>query len=190
MACGARLSASPEPQSPSSSIPASPAPAGPPESERDIWRGAFALRAMGLQGAGLAALLIVLLYVGISVLPNPTFRWIALVLYLALLSTSACYYLRERFTVSYRLTSQRLFVDRGILRRRTSEIELFRVDDVEVLQNLAQRLLGVGNVVVTSSDRSDRNLTIRGIQDPFQVKEILRERTRALRQRALYVDSI
>lgn len=83
----------------------------------------------------------------------------------------------------YRLTSQRLFVYRGLIARGVDEIELFRIKDVTVQQTLMQRLLGVGTVSVLSSDDSTPQLVLPGVEDPLGFKETLRTEYRAARKR-------
>jgi membrane protein YdbS with pleckstrin-like domain len=83
----------------------------------------------------------------------------------------------------YRLTTQRLFVQRGLIAKKLEEVELFRVKDVTLTQGVLQRMLGVGNVVVLSSDDTTPHLVLAGIPDPMAVKEQLRGAFRAARQR-------
>ena len=68
--------------------------------------------------------------------------------------------LAAKLGVHYRLTTQRLFIREGILTRTLSEVELVRVDDVTVRQGLIQRLFGVGDVLLASTDRSSGAIEI------------------------------
>jgi uncharacterized membrane protein YdbT with pleckstrin-like domain len=83
----------------------------------------------------------------------------------------------------YRLTTQRLFVQTGLIAKKLEEVELFRVKDVTVNQGFLQRLLGVGSVVVLSTDDTAPRLELAGILKPVEVKETLRNAFRAARQR-------
>ncbi len=83
----------------------------------------------------------------------------------------------------YRLTTQRLFVQTGLIAKKLEEVELFRVKDVTLHQGVLQRLLGVGNVVVLSSDDTTPQLELAGISNPIDVKEQIRNAFRAARQR-------
>jgi len=82
----------------------------------------------------------------------------------------------------YRLTTQRLFVEKGLIAKHIEEVELFRVKDVTVRQGALQRLLGVGSVVVLSSDDTAPRLTLKAIHNPVEVKENLRTAFRAARR--------
>ena len=83
----------------------------------------------------------------------------------------------------YRLTTQRLFVQTGLVAKKLEEVELFRVKDVTVSQGFLQRLLGVGTIVVLSSDDTTPQLALAGIAQPVVVKEQIRNAFRAARQR-------
>ena len=85
--------------------------------------------------------------------------------------------------VRYRLTTQRLFVQTGLVAKKLEEVELFRVKDVTLSQGFFQRLLGVGTIVVLSSDDTAPRLELAGIRQPQDVKETIRNAFRASRQR-------
>ncbi len=82
----------------------------------------------------------------------------------------------------YRLTTERLFIHRGILLRITDQIELIRVDDVRIRQNIIDRLLNTGTLDVFSSDETDDTIQLFKISDPATVAEHVRNHTRAVRQ--------
>lgn len=83
----------------------------------------------------------------------------------------------------YRLTTQRLFVQTGLIAKHLEEVELFRVKDVTLSQGMLQRMLGVGTVVVLSTDDTSPRLELTGLRDPLGVKEQIRGAFRAARQR-------
>ena len=83
----------------------------------------------------------------------------------------------------YRLTTQRLFVQTGLVAKQLEEVELFRVKDVTLSQGVLQRMLGVGTVVVLSTDDTAPRLELAGLRDPMGVKEQIRGAFRAARQR-------
>lgn len=83
----------------------------------------------------------------------------------------------------YRLTTQRLFVQTGLVAKNLEEVELFRVKDVTLDQGFVQRLLGVGTVVVLSTDDTAPRLELKGLLRPAETKEALRNAFRTARQR-------
>ena len=83
----------------------------------------------------------------------------------------------------YRLTTQRLFAQTGLIAKNLEEVELFRVKDVTLRQGVLDRLLGVGTVTVLSTDDTAPRLALAGIRDPLAAKEAIRTAFRAARQR-------
>ncbi len=73
----------------------------------------------------------------------------------------------------YMLTDEKLIIDTGILSRRQEEIRLYRITDFSVTQKLFQRLFGVGNIHISSSDNTQGEFTIFEIKKPYEVKELL-----------------
>ena len=83
----------------------------------------------------------------------------------------------------YRLTTQRLFVQTGLIAKNLEEVELFRVKDVTLSQGVLDRMLGTGTVTVLSTDDTAPRLELAGIRDPLAAKESVRGAFRAARQR-------
>jgi uncharacterized membrane protein YdbT with pleckstrin-like domain len=79
----------------------------------------------------------------------------------------------------YRLTTQRLSVDRGILTRVAEPTELIRVDEVRVRQTLTDQILGWGSVEILSTDLSDRRMVIQGVRNLTAIAEHMRMHMRA-----------
>ena len=78
----------------------------------------------------------------------------------------------------YRLSSRRLFVRTGLIRRRLDQIELLRVKDVYVTQSLMSTWLGIGHVVVISAEQSMPRATLYGIEQPRHVMDLIWLQTR------------
>lgn len=87
------------------------------------------------------------------------------------------------FTQRYKLTNERLMVDQGFVSRRTEEIDLYRVTDVSVYQNVLERILGRGDILVQTADATAPQKRLSEVADPDRVKDILRQAARAERQR-------
>lgn len=92
----------------------------------------------------------------------------------------------------YELTSQRLRIHSGILSRRLEDIELYRVKDTKFEQPFFQRLFGLGNVVLLSSDKSTPAIVIEAIPGARELKDRIRDivelRRDTKRVRALEVE--
>jgi len=89
----------------------------------------------------------------------------------------------KALTTTYRVTTERVAVIYSALKKRTEEIELARLKDVQVKQSLAQRAMGVGDVTIISSDSSAPVVIFQDVSDPGGVKEIVRKAARAEMQR-------
>ncbi|MCK4658498.1 MAG: PH domain-containing protein [Phycisphaerae bacterium] len=94
------------------------------------------------------------------------------------------------FSCSYRLTSQRLFISRGIFSQTIDQTELIRVDDVRIRKSLFDRIFGLGSVRVLSTDATDHKLVIEGIRSPDQLAEHIRTNMRILRRKSLFVEKL
>jgi membrane protein YdbS with pleckstrin-like domain len=90
----------------------------------------------------------------------------------------------------YRLTDQRLFIDRGLMSRTIDQTELIRVDDVRIRKSLIDQIVGLGSVEVLSTDVSDGVIVIEGIAGADHVAETIRGRMRALRRQSLFVENL
>jgi uncharacterized membrane protein YdbT with pleckstrin-like domain len=77
--------------------------------------------------------------------------------------------------LEYRLYQESLEVESGLVSRNIENLQLFRVRDLRLRQSVLGRILGVGDVIVTSTDQSTPHLTVRGVENPRSVYETLRE---------------
>jgi uncharacterized membrane protein YdbT with pleckstrin-like domain len=84
---------------------------------------------------------------------------------------------------SYRLTNQRLLVESGVFSRTIDEIDLRTVDDITFHQSFADRLLGLGQIGIVSSEpgagggalgRAGMRARLIGVPDPRAVREQIR----------------
>lgn len=80
----------------------------------------------------------------------------------------------KRFMLKYRLTTQRFFIHRGIISRNISELELFRVKDVEMIQNLFDRIFNIGKLIIFSTDETAPKVEMLGVDNPVKAKDTLR----------------
>ena len=83
----------------------------------------------------------------------------------------------------YRLSEDRLFCETGPLNTKSDEVLLYRVRDLRLTINLAQRILGVGTVCVISSDKSVPHLDLKNIKSPREVKELIHQNVEAAKDK-------
>jgi uncharacterized membrane protein YdbT with pleckstrin-like domain len=80
-------------------------------------------------------------------------------------------YIRScRFT----LTDQRIIVSKGVFNKVTNETELYRVRDTTIEEPLFYRLMGVGNIVVFSTDDAEGKLYFNAYKKPHWIKDQIR----------------
>ena len=157
---------------------------------RTSWRHFAGLIALWSLGSILLAGLVGWLAAKWDALGGAAAFWIVLVLIVILGAFVAARVVRGVLGQRYRLTSERLFIERGLLGRTIDQTELIRVDDVRIHKSFANMILGVGTVEILSTDVSDRKIQIEGINQSEQVAEAIRNCVRSLRRQSLFVESL
>jgi hypothetical protein len=76
---------------------------------------------------------------------------------------------------SLRVTTERSLLRRGVLSRQSSEVRHRDVRNLQVHQSLYQRLVGVGDLSISSAGQEDMEIVIRGIPDPHAVAGTIRD---------------
>ena len=84
----------------------------------------------------------------------------------------------------YRITDQRVVVESGLLSKRLDQIDLYRIHDYVVERPLGQRMLGTGNLILSTQDRSTPAVRLYGLStDVVALYERLRAATEAEKRR-------
>ena len=86
----------------------------------------------------------------------------------------------------YTVSNQRVLIEQGILSKSLSEIDLRSIDDTQFFQSFTERLLGIGNVKLVSSDKALPVTMLRGIHNPRAVRETIRAAAYQVSQRQLF----
>ena len=123
----------------------------------------------------------ILLIAGITVglvliwnkLPPPPVRFAGVGLLLIPLIMLLVKWVRLKMLL-YEITTERIRTTRGLLSRRTDELELYRVKDSVLVEPLLNRMFGAGNIVVATNDTSNPELSLNGIKGAKEVREQLR----------------
>lgn len=74
----------------------------------------------------------------------------------------------------YVITTERLKIIKGMLSRDVENFELIRIQDIDLKQNVTERVLGLGDITVRGADASEPLIILRNIKDPESVYETLR----------------
>jgi uncharacterized membrane protein YdbT with pleckstrin-like domain len=83
----------------------------------------------------------------------------------------------NRFT----LTNQRLRMSRGVLSKRVDDLELYRVKDHALEQPLILRMVGLGNIVLITSDASTPEVVLPAIKNAPAVRDLIRQHVETAR---------
>ena len=81
------------------------------------------------------------------------------------------------------LTNQRLRLKSGILSVESSDIELYRVKDILLRQNPIQRMLGLGDVRIMTTDKLNPELYLRCLPAAAEFRELLRNQVELVRDK-------
>ena len=74
----------------------------------------------------------------------------------------------DHYFTEYSITTRRVLTKRGVIRRRVSEVNIRKVEGVDVRQTVLGRILGYGDVIVRGT--GTEHLIIRMVQDPLYIK--------------------
>lgn len=161
------------------------------EQEEILWQGQFSKLAMigawiaaGVFTIGVAVVGVIATFTGAAwaiAVAVVAVVWVGLVLRLLYLQLSLHYY----------LTNQRFIHEHGLLWREVDRIETIDIDDVAVKQGPIERMLGIGSVVLTSSDASTPSFSLQGIEDVRRVASLIDDaRRKERRRRGMYIESV
>jgi len=159
--------------------------------ENELWQGSYSPKDMFGQGLGVAAITVAAAVAGIFFQwESPAWLWAlaAIVLVWLALGLQLAY---RRLSIRYRLTNQRFFHERGLLTRVVDRIEVIDMDDITYVQTLIDRLLGIGTIRITSSDRTHPELLVRGIDHVKEVAALMDNARREERlRRGVHIEAI
>jgi uncharacterized membrane protein YdbT with pleckstrin-like domain len=108
----------------------------------------------------------------------------AVLLTVATLGIAALVLWFRRRSVGYRVTSQRIVIERGILSQRLEQTDIYRIVDYTVERPFGQRLLGTGNLVLKTMEKENPVVRIDAVRtDVVALYERLRRATEAEKRR-------
>lgn len=84
------------------------------------------------------------------------------------------WWLQCRFT-TYTITNLRTIAQTGILSRNTNEVRHIDVRNLQVNQDVFQRMFGFGSVAISSAGQSDIELTMVRVENPHKIADIIRQ---------------
>lgn len=75
----------------------------------------------------------------------------------------------------YKVTTERIFYTTGIFSKKTEALELYRVRDVDMYEPFWQRLFKLGNVALTTSDKTAMNFLLKAVTNPSELMNNIRK---------------
>jgi uncharacterized membrane protein YdbT with pleckstrin-like domain len=81
----------------------------------------------------------------------------------------------------YRITTERIVIKRGVFSKRTDELELYRVKDTTLVEPFWLRLVSLGHIDLTTSDRTTPYLRITAVPEASRLREELRRNVERMR---------
>jgi len=86
----------------------------------------------------------------------------------------------------YRISNQRILVESGALSKRIDEVDMRTVEDLEFQQGFLERLLGIGQIAIVAADKKMSRFRLLGIENPREVRELIRAQAFQATQRQLF----
>ena len=123
------------------------------------WRALLAFYVGGVVGAVAVAVIVGLL----------TSVFVGILVGLVLVALVLAFGLFKRTTTTYLVSTQRLYIRRGLVSKRVQQTRIDRVQNVNTEQSLRERLLQVGTVDFDTAGSDDSEFRFVGIADPANV---------------------
>jgi membrane protein YdbS with pleckstrin-like domain len=163
----------------------------PTDPETPLWSGSYSHLAMIGTWVGGAVITVAAVVVA-ALMNTPGGGWLAVLAGIGLMWLAlAAWYGYRRLSVHYKLSTQRLVHEDGLLWRTVDRVELIDIDDVTYRQGPVERLLGVGTIVIASSDITNPELQLPGIENVSKVADTIDDaRRKERRARGLHIESV
>jgi uncharacterized membrane protein YdbT with pleckstrin-like domain len=123
------------------------------------WRALLSFYLGGIAGAVAVAIVVGLL----------TSFLVGLLTGAVLVAAVLAYGLFKRTATTYLVSTQRLYIRRGLLAKKVQQTRIDRVQNVNTAQSLRERLLRVGTVDFDTAGSDDSEFRFVGIADPADV---------------------
>jgi membrane protein YdbS with pleckstrin-like domain len=182
--------------SPAGTAPVTSPPA--PAREETLWRGTPSAKLL-LGKIFVTMAILVLIYAIawlIGFLAQPAdieqsatisrIAWVAAGIVIVIQAVVAFIALIKLRSTLYTVTNQRVMIETGLFSKHLGEIDLRLVDDTVFTQRFIQRMLGIGDVTMLSNDPTTPVQTLRGVNDPRSLRELIRSHAYQVSQRQIF----
>lgn len=79
------------------------------------------------------------------------------------------------FFLTYRVTNHRIEIERGCVSKQVDNLDLYRVVDIQLRVGIAGRLIGLGSIVLGTTDKTTPALVIVSASKTRQLYESLKQ---------------
>jgi uncharacterized membrane protein YdbT with pleckstrin-like domain len=88
----------------------------------------------------------------------------ALLVVILTVGLAAVYFYFKRGGTSYKVTTQRVVIDRGIFSKKMEQLDLYRINDFTVERPFGQRIMGTGNLRLVTFDKTTPIIELEGLK--------------------------
>lgn len=81
----------------------------------------------------------------------------------------------KKMSMQFIVTNQKVVEKRGIISRKTREVELKDIKGINLNQEITQRIFGIGDIEIGSSATAGVEVVFQGIKNPEEIKNKIRE---------------
>jgi membrane protein YdbS with pleckstrin-like domain len=74
----------------------------------------------------------------------------------------------------YKISNQRILVESGVLSKSIAEVDVRTIDDITFRQTFLERLSGIGQIAILTSEPSNPRLRLVGVPNPREIRELVR----------------
>ncbi len=158
--------------------------------EETLWRGtpssSLLFGKISILFISVIALLLIY-YFGYQFLaPYATVAWIVIAVVVIWQIAAILIALARIKSTLYTISTQRVMIETGLTTKKVEDIDLRYIDDTQFSQTVWERILGIGDVTIVSSDKVAPKYSLLGVRDPRGLRELIRANAYAVSQRQLF----
>ena len=127
------------------------------------------LKSLGLAVAGIGAIAMAIAF------PGNTFAIYTAVIVFLVIPVFVGYWWLEVIATTLTVTTKRTQLRHGIFSKSTTEVQHDDVRNLQVRQNVIQRLLKIGDIAISSSGQDDLEIFAEGIPHPNEIADLVRK---------------